>query len=217
MKSCLLVCFAFLVISCGGPKTADRDPAVSASSVPVEGGAPAVAISNANAAASKTAETVTGPRTVREFFELLPPKYFTLEGCEPSTDANCVKARSEYVKTFLEVEDAKNGYWKSGCDGGQSCLEMAIFKRPDGNYIVLVKTESEMNEDSWFLEYSNGKWTDIGSRIVPEFSAKNTYVPPRLGTSVEVYAKKFPEPDFSERGKRIYNLEWKDGKFSIKR
>lgn len=176
----------------------------------------AAAKTDSNEAESAAAQT-RQPRTVRDFFNLLPSKYFTLEGCEPAKDKNCERARADYVKTFLEVEDTANGYWKSGCDGAQSCLTMALFKRPDASYIVQVLTEFEMGEDSYFLEYKNGKWTDIGASVVPEFSAKNTYVPPRKSTTVEVFKKNFPEPTYSERGAKIYDLEWKDGKFSIKR
>lgn len=153
------------------------------------------------------------PKTVREFFNLLPQKYFRLEGCEPKTDKNCEKARKEYIKTFLEIEDNKNGYWKSGCDGAQSCLTMAIFKRPDATYLLHILTEFEAGEDSYFLEYKNGKWNDIGANIVPEFSPKNTYLPPRQGTTVEVFKKNFPEPNFSERGEKLYDLVWQRGKF----
>lgn len=157
------------------------------------------------------------PKTVRDFFNLLPQKYFTLEGCEPKTDKNCNKARREYVQTFLEVEDSANGYWKSGCDGAQSCLTMALFKRPDSTYIVHVLTEFEMGEDSYFLEYKSGKWFDIGTKAIPSYSKKNTYLPPRTGTTIEVFKKNFPEPNFSERGKKIYSLVWKSGKFTIKK
>jgi hypothetical protein len=157
------------------------------------------------------------PKTVRDFFNLLPQKYFTLEGCEPKTDKNCNKARKDYVETYLEVEDTANGYWKSGCDGAQSCLTMALFKRPDSTYIVHVLTEFEMGEDSYFLEYKGGKWFDIGTKMIPGYSSKNTYLPPRTGTTIEVFKKNFPEPNFSERGKKIYDLVWKSGKFSIKK
>ncbi len=164
--------------------------------------------------ANKTPAAQTNqPKTLREFFTLLPPKYFTLEGCEPNKDKNCDKARAEYIKTFLEIEDTKNGFWKSGCDGAQSCLTFSLFKRPDASYIVHLLTEFEMGEDSYFLEYKNGKWSDIGAEIVPEYSAKNTYIPPQKGTTVEVFKKNFPEPEYSERGAKIYDLQWKDGKF----
>ncbi|HNQ14721.1 MAG TPA: hypothetical protein PKM58_04105 [Pyrinomonadaceae bacterium] len=158
-----------------------------------------------------------GPQTIRDFFELLPEKYFVLEGCERSSDPDCSKARADYVKRFLEVEDTRNGYWKSGCDGAQSCLEMAIFKRKEGGYVVLVKTESEAVEESHFLEYSNAELVDIGKVIVPEFSEKKIYIPPHIGTSVLVFEKNYPEPGFSERGRLLHELTWDGRKFGIKR
>lgn len=159
---------------------------------------------------------INQPKTVREFFNLLPSKYFTLEGCEPQKDKNCDKARAEYIKTYLEVEDTKNGYWKSGCDGAQSCLTMALFKRPDQTYIIHVLTEFEGGEDSHFLEYKNGNWAEISDKVIPNFSQNNIYVPPHIGTTIAVFKKESPEPSYTERGAKIYDLEWKDGKFSRK-
>jgi len=166
----------------------------------------------------KNSETTNKqPRTVREFFELLPQKYFPLEGCEPATDKNCDKARREYVKSYLETEDTANGFWKSGCDGGQSCLTLALFKRADSSYVVAVHTTHEADEQNYFLEYKNAEWSDISTEIVPEFSDKNIYELPQKGTIVEVFKKKLIDPDWSERGAKIYDLKWENGKFSIKK
>jgi hypothetical protein len=82
---------------------------------------------------------------------LLPEKYFTLEGCDREKDKDCNKAREDYLKSFGEV-DIPNGYIKGGCDGGQACMEMAIFKRPDGTYLVGLATSSEMLNDNYFLK-----------------------------------------------------------------
>lgn len=161
------------------------------------------------------------PKTVRDFFTLLPQKYFTLEGCLPAKDRNCVKARAEYLKTFTEVEDTANGYFKGGCDGAQSCLEMALFKRPDNSYIIGLATFAEMMEDYYFLEYKNRKWSDISAKVIPQFSKKNVYQMPRKGTVIEVFAKKILEAgdgyEISEKGVKLYGLEWKNGKFTIKK
>jgi len=155
------------------------------------------------------------PRTVRDFFNLLPSKYFTLEGCIEANDKNCDKARREYIKTFLEVEDTANGYWKSGCDGAQSCLTMALFKRPDTSYIVAVMTEFEMGSDNYFLEYKDGKWTDLSSQVIPEFSKNNIYELPRKGTTIQVFKKKTVDTDITEKGAKLYDLAWNAGKFTI--
>jgi hypothetical protein len=162
----------------------------------------------------------SGPRNVRDFFMRLPEKYFVLEGCDRDKDKDCRKAREEYLNTFGEV-DIANGYIKGGCDGGQACMEMAIFKRPNGSYLVGLATEAEMMNDNYFLDYSNGTWTDVSTSVVPEFSKKNMYAIPRNGTTVQVFSKKIVEKgadyEVSERGPKLYDLEWTDGKFTKKR
>lgn len=166
----------------------------------------------------KPAAANDGPKTVRDFFALLPEKYFILEGCIRESDKDCSRARAEYLKTFTEVEDIANGYFKGGCDGAQSCIEMAIFKRPDGSYLVGLATSGEMMNDFYFLDYKDGKWSDISSTVVPEFSKKNWYELPRVGTTVKVFAKRIVEQgkdyEISDKGKKLYDLEWKDGKFA---
>lgn len=162
---------------------------------------------------------VKEPKTVRDFFRLLPQKYFPLEGCRPERDQNCDKARADYIKTFLEIEDTPNGYWKSGCDGAQTCLEMALFKRPNGSYIVGLRTYAEVTNDSRFLEYRKGVWFDVSTKIVPQFSRKKLYELPRHGTTVEVFSKKIIEKgkdyEVSEKGAKLYDMIWSNGKFSI--
>jgi hypothetical protein len=220
MKMTILLIFAFWVNACqlnSQPisKSAENSQPVNVENTFVNSSVK-TNVTPDSAEPESTSTQTNQPKTVREFFTLLPQKYFRLEGCEAKTDKNCEKARKEYLKTFLEIEDNKNGYWKSGCDGGQSCLTMAIFKRPDATYIVHILTEFEAGEDSYFLEYKDGKWNDISASVVPEFSQKNTYVPPRQGTTVEVFKKNFPEPNFSERGEKLYDLVWQNGKFAKK-
>ena len=47
------------------------------------------------------------------------------------------------------------------------------------------------------------------------------YELPHQGTTVKVFAKKIIEqgPDYeaSEKGSKLYDLDWKEGKFTIKR
>lgn len=184
----------------------------------VEGNGAEPAVTNdPNSARAQTA----GPKTVRDFFMLLPEKYFMLEGCEHETDKDCRKARIDYLKTFAEVEDTKNGYIKGSCDGAQSCMEMALFKRPDGTYIIGLATAAEMVNDYYFLDYKDGSWTDLSTQVIPAFNKKNMYELPRFGTTVKVFAKKVIEHgddyEVSEKGAKLYDLEWKDGKFAIKK
>ena len=216
MKSLLLILLAAFFYACesgtSGRTQPDAQPARSQS---VD-----TAAASRKAAETPTPTTQTGgqPKTVRDFFYLLPEKYFTLEGCDREADKECSKARSEYLKNFTLVEDIPNGYFKGGCDGAQACIEMAIFKRPDGTYLVGVATEFEMGNDFHFLDYAGGKWEDVSEAVVPEYSKKNWYELPRHGTTMKVYTKKIIEQgdDFeaSEKGKLLYSLAWKDGKFT---
>lgn len=163
------------------------------------------------------------PKTVREFFNLLPQKYFPLEGCSDNPTArNCDRARGEYLKSFLEVEDTANGYMKGGCDGAQSCFTMALFKRPDGAYIIGLTTSFEDVEESRFLEYTRGRWKDVSAQVVPEYSKRKVYDLPRYGTTVKVYElkiEKIPGEGLEqrERGAKLYDMVWKDGRFTIKK
>jgi hypothetical protein len=215
----ILIAFACLVAfyACG-PESTSVPPEKTTSNVNVQNSSAASGGSQAREESNE--ERASGPKNVRDFFMLLPEKYFVLEGCEREKDRDCKKAREEYLKTFGEV-DIANGYIKGGCDGAQACMEMAIFKRPNGTYLVGLATEAEMMNDFYFLDYKNGAWSDVSNSAVPEFSKKNMYVLPRHGTTVQVFAKKIVEKgddyETSERGAKLYDLEWKDGKFAKKR
>jgi hypothetical protein len=227
----LAVCALCLLIvnacrEAGTSSPANNNQAMVNSTTNAAGGeAPAPAATRSGTPESKKSETpevsTNQPKTVRDFYMLLPQKYFTLEGCEPKTDKDCRKARLDYLKSFVSVEDTENGYLSGGCDGAQSCLEMALFKRPGGSYLVGVSTSAEMMQDDYFLDYRGGDWKEVSSTIVPEFSRKNMYKLPRYGTTVQVFAKKVIEKgkdyEISEKGEKLYDLEWKDGKFTIKK
>lgn len=158
------------------------------------------------------------PKTVRDFFNLLPQKYFTLERCvDKPTKNNCDKARAEYLKNYLEVEDTANGYMKGSCDGAQSCFTMVLFKRPNGTYIIAINKLFETSEQTHFLEYTSGKWKDIGAQVIPGYGKEKTYELPRQGTTTAVYQLKETDEGFIERGEKLYELVWRNGKFSIKK
>ncbi|MCC7308056.1 MAG: hypothetical protein IT173_10850 [Acidobacteria bacterium] len=203
-----------------GPRTdasANSSPSSNGTTLSPAGNAPPA---DNDSASASSAEQANQPKTVRDHFMALPVKYFPLEGCEPARDKGCQRAKADYLKTFLEIEDTANGYLKAGCDGGQSCLEMAIFKKPGGDYLVGVRADFEMGSEAYFVDHNNGKWTDAGPTLVEGFSKDNYYVFPRKGTTVEVFEKlpedTEPAPD-SPKGKKLYDLEWKSGRFTKKK
>src|SRR5690606_37075121 len=173
-----LIAFAFF--ACGSNEApADRPgPQASSSQQPLNSTDLAAAAPEPEATPARPAGE---PSNVREFFDLLPEKYFVLENCDKAKDKDCKKARDEYLKIFPSTVDIRNGYLQGGCDGAQACITMAIFKRPDGRYLVGAATSSEMMNDFYFLDYAGGQWKDA-SNEGPEYSTKNWYELARIGT-----------------------------------
>ncbi len=160
------------------------------------------------------------PKTVRDFFNILPAKYFEIGCCGVHDEPDSLVAHTKYLESFLRVEDTANGYLEGGCDGGQSCITMALFKKPDGSYVVGVHTSNTMHDENYFLEYRAGRWYDVSAKVVPQFSKNNGYRLPRYGTKVEVFSTKVverisPTQVIRDLGPRLYDLVWKNGRFTI--
>ena len=218
MKIATLLISCVISFSCAASSDSTPRPAAQPAANPTTLGTTDV---SAKAAEPQVTPETSGnePKTVLDFFNVLPEKYFSLEGCDRFADKDCKKARAEYLMAFTEVADIKNGYFKGGCDGAQSCIEMAIFKRPAASYLVGVLTSGEMINDFYFLDFAGGKWNDASSEV-PEFSSKNWYELPRVGTTMKVFEKKVIEKgddyEVTEKGRKLYDLVWKDGKFTKK-
>jgi hypothetical protein len=213
MKLTIMLLAGLALSACGANQPQPERPVSQATSPQQQPNSTDVA---AKAAEPTPARAEGEPSNVMEFFAALPDKYFTLEGCDRATDKECKKARADNIKTFTEVSDVKNGYFKGGCDGGQRCIEIAIFKRPDGRYLVGVATFAEMINDFHFLDYAGGQWREASSEV-PEFSSKNWYQLPRIGTTMSVFEKKVLEKgddyEATEKGRKLFDLAWKDGRF----
>src|SRR5688500_12921082 len=105
MKSTVLCCLLMIGLACG----ANQGPSAPNASNTEQASRPAVGFGQANASASgQNEENETPPaggerpRSVRDFFMLLPEKYFVLEGCERATDKDCRQAKLDYLRTFAE-------------------------------------------------------------------------------------------------------------------
>lgn len=158
------------------------------------------------------------PKTVRDFFMLLPAEYFSLDCC---INKSLRKGKEEYLRRYLDVEDAANGYMKGSGDAAQDGFAMALFKHSNGTYLIAFYTYGEggVEDTPWcvFLDYKNGKWTNVSRTVVPNYNAqKYIYELPRRGTTIEVFAKDEMGEDFY-KGKKLYDLTWENGKFSVKR
>lgn len=211
----LFVVIALFSAACQAKQSGDGGAANSSPSSADDGAG--LIVPSATATATQTANA-SSPKTVRDFFMALPEKYFYAESCDKAKDKDCQAAKRDYLKTYLEVDDAKNGYLKAGCDGAQSCIEMAIFRKPDNSYMIAVATTAEVHTDEVFLEIRNGNWVDVSKENIPDHGSDKIYQIPRQGTTMSVFEKKVIEKgddyEIAEKGKKLYDLVWKDGKFS---
>ena len=154
------------------------------------------------------------PKTVRDFFMALPDKYFSLDCCMTMPRS---KRKGEYLKRYLTIEDTSNGYLSASGDAAQEGFVMALFKRPNGTYLIGFYTEGEggVEDTPWtvFLDYRNGRWTDVSRTLIANYSKeKYIYELPRYGIAVKVYAKDENANELYQ-GKGLYCLLWKGGKF----
>jgi hypothetical protein len=136
------------------------------------------------------------PKDVVEFYLALPKKYY-----EPDR-----KHRQGLIAEDsgrIIAKDIKNGYLAISGDAGDPGVVVAIFKKADGQYIVGLNVYNELSEHFYFLQHGV-VWRDVSKEIVPEYSTRLKYELPRYGTTVKVT---------NSAGKKLYDLEWKQGRF----
>jgi hypothetical protein len=144
------------------------------------------------------------PRTVRDYYLLLPDKYF---------EAN----QEQRVKWMLDpkagaIVDVKNGYLRAIGDGAQMGIIVCLFKKHDGTYIIGVDAVSWEGADYSrlnFYHYDNGNFIDVTKSIVPvALPQEHWYEMPRYGTTISVATQK---------RRHLYNLVWNRRRFVVKR
>lgn len=114
----------------------------------------------------------TEPRTVLDFYKLLPSKYLNVP--------KGVKTR----KPRLDVTDIANGYLSfvapsygdgDGAWESWASAEVVLFKKNSGGYVVGVaqtETVTVSNTNLRFLEYNAGAWRDVTKKVSPPITEK---------------------------------------------
>ena len=147
------------------------------------------------------APQTSGPRTVLDYYLLLPDKYFEAGG-------------EHRVKWMLDprrgaIVDVKNGYIYAPGDGAQNTLYVCLFRKADASYVVAVKADVEGSTQLDFYEYRGGRFVDVTQSVLPVAVDESLeYEMPRYGTTIKVKGK---------GGKSLYNLVWQRGRFGKKR
>ncbi len=142
---------------------------------------------------------------VRKLFTALPEKYFHVESIS--------RDKSKYLNRFLEVEDDENGYMEGKGDAAQNRFKMSLFKQPNGRTIIGFYVWGEEVEKSYFLEYKNKKWREIGNEVVPQYEKSNIYEFSLSEKKAKVYALEKVNGEYEYR--ELYDLVWKNDKFVI--
>ena len=144
------------------------------------------------------------PKTVLDYYRLLPEKYF---------EAN----EEQRVKWMLDskrgaVVDIKNGYIYAPGDGAQTSIYVCLFKRPQDSPLVAVKSHLSDTQEYTrldFYEYKHGALVEVKETVLPvKVNEEFKYTMPRYGKSIEVR---------NARGKIIYSLVWSGRRFVLKR
>jgi hypothetical protein len=142
------------------------------------------------------------PRTVMDYYLLLPEKYFEAD-------------KEQRVKWMLDpkrgaVVDIKNGYIYAPGDGAQTSIYVCLFKRPAGSPLIAVKSyPSDTHEFTYlhFYKYKQGALVEVSKGMLP-VAVKETlkYEMPRYGKAIVVR---------NRQGQRIYSLVWSGRRFAL--
>lgn len=151
---------------------------------------------------SISAAQSSDPKTVLDYYVLLPDKYF---------EAN----KEQRVEWMLNpgrgaVVDIKNGYIYAPGDGAQTSVYVCLFKRTQGAPLIAVKSYESDTQDYThldFYEYKNGALVEVKKGVLPVKLNENLkYEMPRYGTTIKVS---------DQRGKRMYSLNWSGSRFVL--
>jgi hypothetical protein len=140
------------------------------------------------------------PKSVQDYYLLMPEKY----------DGSSRQEREEILGYTSEATiDIKNGYISYITPLSGEVLEVALFKRPDGGYILAYNEDCDLQykvpTKLYFLQYEDGKWTDVTTQVLPvAINNRYKYKLPRIGTTIEVT---------TAIGVKMYELAWRNGKF----
>ena len=157
--------------------------------------------------AQKPRARPAAPRTVRDYFLLVPESY--------------VGYPLEFRKYLLKgglgvVVDVKNGYISYDASDNPEEFEFAIFRRGDGGHVVAysIPYDPDFLESTpkfMLLTYRDGRWSEVTNELLPEpfdRGKRLSYKLPRRGREVVVT---------DEGGRRQYTLAWKGDRFVLDR
>ena len=144
------------------------------------------------------------PKTVLDYYKLLPDKYFETD---PQQRVNWMLDPKRGA-----IVDPKNGYLYAPGDGAQTDIYLCIFKKRSGPLVLAVKHYASDTQDFTYLEffsYKNGSWSEVANSVIPvKLEDQLKYEMPRYGKTIRVTNKS---------GKRLYDLVWSGERFRLRK
>jgi hypothetical protein len=154
-------------------------------------------------AAAAIAAAPVPPKTVLDYFLLLPNKYFEIGRRE----------RMRWLKDTHSIVDTRHGYLRMYGDGAQAELELCLFRKAGGSYLIGVagNLASDGGWDPWLdlYTYRNGHFVDVEKQMLPiRFPAAAGYRLPRYGRTILVR---------TAAGRVLYRCTWTGTRFAVEK
>lgn len=173
----------------------------------------------------------TQPRTVTDFYLALPGSINGIQGTQDSeipgfendfffysNERNESRASIlKYRKSLIKIEDIRNGYLRLESREWKGWVEIALFKKVDGSYLVAISQvgcEPKCTGGVIFATYKTGNWKNVTKQVFPYPSQQQGYYQlPRIGTSIVLICgdKRSKSCQF---GGELAEFQWDKEKFA---
>lgn len=159
-------------------------------------------LSLAVAAPRATAPSIRAPRrhTVKQFFDLLPARYFAgISRREKLGQKPVIDQAHDYLETRGEGDDA--------------ALEVAVFRFGGQETVGVLATYADGGGELNFYRLRSGRLHDVTPQVLPRRLGPNQVAElPHFGTTIRVLNRR-------ARGTKpetpAYNLQWRGGRFVV--
>ena len=166
------------------------------------------------------------PKTITDFYMALPDSRSSATGewhfFHPPDGVHGQAAIAKYRRSLIKIEDIKNGYLKLEGQAWEGWVEMALFKKTDGSYIVAISEVGcgpGCSSELELVELENGAWKSVTNQYFPAFTAKEEalraegsyFQLPRVGRTVKMVSGS--DDDSESQKSPEFAWEWNGQKF----
>jgi hypothetical protein len=166
------------------------------------------------------------PKTVTDFYLAMPDEKFIYD--EESRKLKGKAALTKYRRSLIKIEDVKNGYLRLEPTFLEGWVEIALFKKNDGSYLV-AQTEvgcgPGCDGSLEFFTYKSGQWTNVTEDFLPPLpytlrtsDLENYWKLPRAGkTLIFVNTNEDVREESEKLVKNELKFDWNGKEFVEKR